>query len=202
MDEIMHAGLSIEEAEKVAILIHGRGASASSILSLQNNLNLKSYALLAPQAPDNTWYPFSFMATDQKNEPFLSRAIGIIDKLVKELFEKGFKAENIFFIGFSQGACLALEYAVRHAQRYGAVVAFTGGLIGEELNPEKYFGDFNGTPIFIGASHNDMHVPLARIEATANLMEKLGAKVKTMIFPDTSHSIRHEELDWVNENIL
>jgi phospholipase/carboxylesterase len=202
MDELKHAGLSIEEAEKVAIMIHGRGANAASILSLQNNLNLKSYALLAPQAPENTWYPYSFMATDHMNEPSLSRAIGIIDKLVKELFEHGVKAENIFFIGFSQGACLALEYAARNAQKYGAVIAFTGGLIGEELNPQKYFGDFNGAPVFIGANHKDMHVPLARIEATANLMEKLGAKVKTMIFEDTSHSIRQEELDWVNENIL
>jgi phospholipase/carboxylesterase len=196
------AGMALEKAKKVAIMIHGRGASADSILTLRDHLHVDEFALLAPQAPGNTWYPFSFMAPDVSNEPALSNAIKMLDGIVEDLKSKGFKSEQIFFIGFSQGACLSLEYATQNAQKYGGVIAFTGGLIGKKLNKGKYKGDFEGTKVFIGSSHKDMHVPLSRIEESAELISNMGSNVKTLIFEDTHHTIRQEEVDWVNENIL
>lgn len=202
MSNLIRKGTPLKEAYKVAILIHGRGASAQSILTLEDHLNLKDFALLAPQAEGNTWYPYSFMAPDQQNEPALSKAIATIDRLVQDCINQGIKSENIYFIGFSQGACLSVEYATQNARKYGAVIAFTGGLIGENIKIEKYSGDFDGTPLFIGSSDQDMHVPLSRIKESASLMEKMGAAVKTMIFDDPQHTVRQEEIDWVNENIL
>jgi phospholipase/carboxylesterase len=202
MHDIQTSGKSLSEAKKVAILLHGRGASADSILGLSDHLSLRDFALFAPQAPGNTWYPFSFMAPDEANAGNLKRAIATIDGLVDELHAKSFSSDQIYFIGFSQGACLSLEYATLNARKYGGIIAFTGGLIGEDLVYEKYKGDFVKTPVFIGCSHKDMHVPLQRVQESANLMEQLGANVKTMIFQDTQHTIREEEVDWVNKNIL
>jgi len=202
MSEIIRSGKSVDDATKVAIMIHGRGANASSILGLKQYLNLDEYALLAPQAPGGTWYSYSFMAPDANNEPSFSNSINIIDDLVKDVLGKGFTTDQIYFIGFSQGACLSLEYATQNAKQYGGVIAFTGGLVGEKINPGKYSGDFHKTPVFIGASQKDMHVPLDRIEASAELIKNLGADVKTLIFPDTQHTIRQEEIEWVNEHIL
>ncbi len=202
MSNVISSGKSLKEAEKVAIMIHGRGATAESILSLHENLTLDEFALLAPQAPGNTWYPFSFMAPDQNNEPSFSQSLETIDSIAKELKEQGFTANQIYLIGFSQGACLALEYAAQHAEKYGAVIAFTGGLIGEKIRSEKYTGDFGGTKIFIGSGFKDPHVPLHRIEDSKVLLEKQGAEVKMLIFEDFNHTIRQEEIDWVNENLL
>lgn len=202
MPNIIFEGKALDQAQKVAIMIHGRGATAAGILGLADHLNLSDFALIAPQAPGNTWYPYSFMAPDASNEPFFSKSMESIDTIVNDLIKKGFSSEQIYFIGFSQGACLSLEYSTQNAQKYGGVIAFTGGLIGEKLNPSKYQGDFQGTPVFIGSSHRDMHVPLSRIEASAKQMEKMGAQVKTMIFQDTQHTIRQEEVDWVNKNML
>ena len=202
MNNIIRKGPAIQEADKVAILIHGRGASAASILSLADHLNLNGFALMAPEAEGNTWYPYSFMAPDQQNEPAFSKAIGIIDALVKDCLKEGIPSENIYFIGFSQGACLTLEYTAQNALQYGGVIAFTGGLIGQTLSKDKYKGDFAKTPIFIGSSERDMHVPLSRIEESVNLLKEMGADVKMMIFKDTQHTIRQEEIDWVNENIF
>jgi len=202
MNNLLLEGEKLEKAKKAVILIHGRGASAGSILSLRDHLNLDGFALLAPNATNNTWYPFSFMAPDEQNEPAFTKAIDTIDATVKEVLDKGISAENIYFIGFSQGACLTLEYTAQNARKYGGVVAFTGGLIGQKLNTDKYKGDFLATPVFIGSSERDMHVPLTRIEESADLLRKMGAKVKTMIFQDTQHAIRQEEIEWVNENIF
>lgn len=202
MPEVTKAGVPLEQATKVAIMIHGRGANAASILSLSQYLNLEEFALLAPQAPGSSWYPYSFMAPDLNNEPAFSNSIKIISDLVKDVLGKGFTSEQIYFIGFSQGACLSLEYASQNAKKYGGVIAFTGGLIGEKLNPAKYKGDFLGTPVFIGSSHKDMHVPLSRIEASSELIKNLGADVKTLIFSDTQHTIRQEEIEWVNKHVL
>lgn len=202
MADIKKAGKNPGEATKVAILIHGRGASAEGILSLKDQLNLENFALFAPQAPGNSWYPYSFMAPDESNQPSFSNAISILDDLANDVLSQGFSNDQLYFIGFSQGACLSLEYAAQHGKKYGGIIAFTGGLIGEKLNPGKYIGDFAGTPVFIGSSQKDMHVPLERIEDSATQLEKMGAKVKTLIFKDTQHTIRKEELDWVNENIL
>ena len=202
MPEIKTAGIPLNEAKKAAILIHGRGASASSILSLSNYLNLDEFALLAPQAEGNTWYPYSFMAPDQQNRIALESSIATLETVWKQIQDAGIKPEQVYFIGFSQGACLSLEFAARNAQKFGGVIAFTGGLIGETLQPEKYSGDFGGTPVFIGSSDRDFHVPATRIKESASLMEKMGAKVKTLLFDDPEHTIRQEEIDWVNKNIL
>jgi len=202
MLNIFHEGQSLEKATKVAILIHGRGASVSSILSLQEHLNLDDFALVLPQAENNSWYPYSFMAPDHMNEPSLSNAIQEIDHIVQDLLKQGFTSDRIYLIGFSQGACLSLEYAGRNPKKYGGVIAFTGGLIGEQLDLPKYKGDFEGTPIFIGSSEEDMHVPLSRIEDSKDVLKSMGAKVNTLIFPDRYHTIRQEEVDWVNSNIL
>lgn len=202
MSNIIRKGTPLKEAKKAAILIHGRGATAQSILTLEDHLELKDFALLAPQAEGNTWYPYSFMAPDKQNEPAYSKAIATIDELVGECLKSGIKTENLYFIGFSQGACLTLEYATVHAKKYGGVIAFTGGLIGEKIRKDKYKGNFAGTPVFIGSSNRDMHVPLSRIEESAAKMESMGAEVKTLIFDDPQHTIRQEEIDWVNNNLL
>jgi phospholipase/carboxylesterase len=202
MPEMKQAGLPLDTAKKAAIMIHGRGASAESILSLKSHLNLNEFAILAPSAPANSWYPFSFMAPDTQNKLALENSLKTIQETWIKIIDAGISPENIFLIGFSQGACLSLEFASRNAQKLGGVIAFTGGLIGENLQSEKYQGDFAGTPVFIGSSERDFHVPLSRITASAELMGKMGAKVKQLIFSDPDHTIRKEEIDWVNENIL
>ncbi|MEN2284239.1 dienelactone hydrolase family protein [Algoriphagus sp. SE2] len=202
MPEIKKAGIPLNEAKKAAILIHGRGATASSILTLSNHLNLNGFALFAPQGEGNTWYPYSFMAPDQQNRIALESSIATLESVWKQIEHAGIKPEQVYFIGFSQGACLSLEFAARNAQKLGGIIAFTGGLIGEKLQPEKYAGDFEGTPVFIGSSDRDFHVPATRIKESAALMEKMGAKVKTWLFDDPEHTIRQEEIEWVNKNIL
>ncbi|HAZ26492.1 MAG TPA: phospholipase [Algoriphagus sp.] len=201
MTDLIQAGKDLKEASSAAILIHGRGASAQSIISLKSYLKLKDFALLAPQAEGNTWYPYSFMAPDESNQQSLKKSLGKIQKAFDQIVKKGIPTERIYLIGFSQGACLSLEFAALNAQKLGGVVAFTGGLIGEKLQPEKYKGNFDGTPVFIGSSNRDFHVPLTRIEESAQLLEKMGASVKTLIFDDPEHTIREEELEWVNEHL-
>lgn len=202
MDDIILSGQHIEYTDKAVIMLHGRGADAHSILSLRDELDLETFALLAPQAPDHTWYPFSFMAPEKENEPYLSHSLNTIDRIVDAVMEGGKESYHIYFIGFSQGACLVLEYAARNARKYGGIVGFTGGLIGEDLKEDKYQGSFEGTTVFIGGSHRDAHVPLTRMNASAALLEKMGANVKMMIFEDSLHTIREEELAWVKNNIL
>lgn len=202
MSNIKTGGKPLGEAKKAAIMIHGRGASAASILSLEKYLKLEDFTLLAPQAEGSTWYPYSFMAPDLQNRTALESSISILEKCWKELIDAGLEPENIVLIGFSQGACLSLEFASRNAQKLGGVIAFTGGLIGESLDPKKYQGDFQQTPIFIGSSDRDFHVPAARIKESAELMTEMGANVKVMLFDDPEHTIRQEEIDWVNKNIL
>lgn len=202
MSRVYQEGQELEAASKVAIMLHGRGGTAQSILSLNQVLNLDDFAQLAPQATGNTWYPYGFMAPDASNEPSFSQSIKTIHKLVQELESKGFSSEQLYFIGFSQGACLTLEYTTQYAKKYGAVIAFTGGLIGEQIRPEKYSGNFEGTPVFIGAGFKDPHVPVSRIEESAELIKKAGADVTTLIFQDYDHTVRQEEMDWVNQHIL
>jgi len=131
--QIIAAGKRLAEAEKALILVHGRGADAQDILSLAEYLNVKDFALLAPQATNHSWYPYSFLAPQQHNEPWLSSALYILENLMNKVVASGISAENTYFLGFSQGACLVLEFTTRNAQRFGGVVAFSGGLIGQQL---------------------------------------------------------------------
>lgn len=202
MSKVLTQGVPLDQAEKVAIMIHGRGASAESIVSLRAYLDLDGFALIAPEANGATWYPYSFMAPDEANATSLKGAISKLEQIVKNLYDLGFKSEQIYFIGFSQGACLSLDFAARNAKKYGGVVAFTGGLIGEKINLSNYSGDFNGTQVFIGSSHKDLHVPLHRIQESVKVLEEMGAKVHPMIFQDQEHTIRQDETEWVNKNIL
>lgn len=202
MPDIKRTGLPLTEANKAIIMIHGRGATAESILSLVPHLNLTDYAILAPQANRNSWYPFGFMASDESNKVALDDSLQILQKAWREIEAAGIPSENIVLLGFSQGACLSLEFAARHGQKFGGVVAFTGGLIGEKLRLENYSGDFQGTPIFIGSSDRDFHVPAERIEESGKLLRKIGAEVTIKLFDDPDHTIREEEINWVNQNIF
>lgn len=202
MPELKRKGLPLQQAGKAIILIHGRGATADSIVSLSSYLNLADYAILAPQANSNAWYPFGFMQSDKGNYQALESSLKQLEEVVKEVTDAGIDFRDLYFLGFSQGACLSLEFAARHPTRYGGVVAFTGGLIGETLDPCKYSGDFGGTPICIGGSKLDFHVPAKRMQDSAALLKKMGADVTLKLFDDPEHTIRKEEVEWVNQHIL
>jgi len=202
MSNWIQAGLPLVQARKVLILLHGRGATAESILALAPYLNLNEFSLYAPQAPQRTWYPFGFMASDQGNLSSLNSSIQQVSLLFEFLVQEGIKPEQIYLLGFSQGACLSLEFASLHAQKLGGVVAFTGGLIGEKLQEEKYSGDFQGTPIHISGSAHDMHVPAKRMNDSAQLLQRMGAAVSLTFFEDDLHTIRQEELVMVNQTIF
>jgi phospholipase/carboxylesterase len=202
MSNWIQTGLSLEESKKALILLHGRGASAESILSLTSYLDLADFSVFAPQAAQRTWYPYGFMASDQGNLSALNSSLQQVSLLFKFLIENGKAPEQIYVMGFSQGACLSLEFTARNAQKFGGVVAFTGGLIGERLEEEKYKGDFQGTPILLSSSAHDMHVPAQRIHDSAQLLQKMGAEVSLSLFEDELHTIRPEELTWVNQQLF
>jgi phospholipase/carboxylesterase len=180
------------------ILVHGRGASADGMRSLASHLNLPAATIVAPQAPGGSWYPESFLAPVEDNQPELNSALLLIDEEVQQLNQAGFPNNSILFCGFSQGACLVLEYTSRHADRYAGIFAFTGGLIGATLVPENYKGDFGQTPILITTSDPDFHVPLARVKESVSLIESLNGKVTLSVYPRKSHNISNEEIKLAN----
>jgi len=200
--KIVTAGKKLSEADKVLIMIHGRGGSAEDILSLASYLSVDDFALLAPQATNNTWYPYSFMAPPKQNEPWLSSALSLLQEVVEDVERAGIPSSNIYFLGFSQGACLTLEFVTRNAKQYGGVVAFTGGLIGDKIYPENYKGSFNNTPVFIGSSDPDMHVPVERVYATANIMKDMQADVTEKVYHNMGHTINQDEIDQANKLVF
>ena len=183
-------------------MVHGRGASAEDILSLAPHLNVNDYALLAPQATNHSWYPQSFLAPPNANEPWLSSALQVLSYTVKDIVSSGIHKENIFFLGFSQGACLTLEFVTRNATRYGGIVAFTGGLTGDKIYKENYRGDFANTPIFIGTSNPDPHVPVERVYASANILKSMNAAVTEKIYVNMGHTISQDEIEMANALIF
>lgn len=195
---IHYAGTPLEAAEKVLIMVHGRGASAGDILGLASHLNVKDFALLAPQASNHTWYPYSFMAKPEQNEPWLSSALALLQEVVSDVISQVTPSENIYFAGFSQGACLTLEFVARNARRYGGVVAFTGGLIGDKITPENYAGDFKATPVFIASGNPDPHVPLERVIESADVLKKMNAAVSLQVYDGRPHSISQDEIEKAN----
>lgn len=199
MSNWIQTGLSLADSKKAIIVLHGRGASAESILSLTSYLDLADFSVFAPQAAQRTWYPYGFMASDEGNLSALNSSLQQVSILFQFLIENGKVPEQIYVMGFSQGACLSLEFTARNAQKFGGVVAFTGGLIGEKLEEKKYKGDFQGTPILLSSSAHDMHVPAQRIHDSAQLLQKMGAEVSLSLFEDELHTIRPEELTWVNQ---
>ena len=202
MSNWIQTGLPLSESKKAIILLHGRGATAESIVSLADYLELADFSIFAPQAAQRTWYPYGFMASDEGNLSALNSSLQQVCLLFQFLIENGKAPEQIYVMGFSQGACLSLEFAALNAQKLGGVVAFTGGLIGEKLEEKKYSGDFQGTPILLSSSVHDMHVPAQRINDSAQLLQKMGAEVSLKFFEDELHTIRPEELTWVNQTLF
>ena len=202
MSNWIQTGLPLSESKKAIILLHGRGATAESILSLADYLELADFSIFAPQAAQRTWYPYGFMASDDGNLSALNSSLQQVSLLFQFLVENGKAPEQIYVMGFSQGACLSLEFTARNGQKLGGVVAFTGGLIGEKLEEKKYSGDFQGTPILLSSSAHDMHVPAQRIHDSAQLLQKMGAEVSLKFFEDELHTIRAEELTWVNQTLF
>lgn len=200
---IVRAGLAPQEAARAMILVHGRGATPESILALADGLPSDlGFAFAAPGASESTthprsWYPHSFLSPIDTNEPGLSSALATIEGAVAELEGHGIAREDIILLGFSQGACLAVEYAARHPRRWGGVVALTGGLIGERGALPEYSGPFHGTPVFLGCSDRDPHVPLWRVDETEEVLQGMGARIEKRIYPGMAHTVIRDELDWV-----
>lgn len=201
ISEILHQGPLITKASKAIILLHGRGGTARSILGLADRICDHDFYIAVPQATHNTWYPYSFMEEEELNEPFLSLSIKEIKDLIDQT-AKYIHKEKIFLVGFSQGACLALEVATRFAVQYGGIIAFTGGLIGKTVDENKYQGNFLGTKVFISDGDHDPHIPLIRAMQSKKLMEKLGANVTLKVYEGRSHTIVEDEINFVKENIL
>jgi phospholipase/carboxylesterase len=199
---IITAGVALKQAEKVLIMLHGRGANAEDIVSISAYLKLQDTHIIAPRATNNTWYPYSFLSPRQQNEPWLSSALQVLNEVLSDVILAGIKSQQVFILGFSQGACLTLEFATHNAQPFGGVIAFTGGLIGDVLQEENYMGNFQKTKVFIGNSDKDPHVPVARSEETKVIMEKLGAEVTLKIYPGMAHTVTEDEINWVNQNMF
>lgn len=202
MHDLVSAGKKLSQAKKVLIMIHGRGGSANDILSLATDLHVADFALLAPQAEGNSWYPNSFLSPRENNEPSLSSALSFLKVIVADLESQGFSKSQIYLLGFSQGACLALDFAASNAGRYGGIVAFTGGVIGDHIDHRNYHGDFDGTQVFIGSSDPDFHVPVSRVKDTTALYEGMGANVTEIIYENMGHTISHSEIVQVNKLIF
>lgn len=183
-------------------MLHGRGGSADDILSIASHLEVQDYALLAPQANGHAWYPYSFLAPPNQNEPGLSSALQVLADMEKDLIEQGISSDQIYFLGFSQGACLTMEYVSRNAKKYGGVVAFTGGVIGDKIYSENYKGDFEGTPVFIGTSDPDPHVPVERVRDTEKILQKMNAEVTVKVYKGMPHTISQEEISMSNSLVF
>jgi phospholipase/carboxylesterase len=196
---IYNAGESPESARLAAVMLHGRGANAMDILSLAGELSVPGFAYLAPQAASNTWYPHRFMELTISNEPWLSSALSVIHRILQHLRDSGIPSEKTVLLGFSQGACLALEYAARNAVRYGGIAGLSGGVIGADGEERQDKGDLAGTPVFLGCSDVDPHIPKERVQDTAKIMEALGGKVTVKLYPNMAHTVNQEEIHIVRE---
>lgn len=192
--------LALDKAKKALIVIHGRGGTADDILPLGDDFT-SDYYIVAPEAPGNVWYPYGLMGSDEKNEPQLTSSVNMIQSLIGDI-SRTIPKNQIFLMGFSQGASLSLETTARHAERFGGVIAFAGGLIGEQVNPAKYSGNYAGTPIFLGLGDQDPYVPVERAEQSKKVLDKLGADVTLQIYPRMGHVISPEEFAWVKTHIL
>jgi len=199
---VLSAGEPVRQARAAMILVHGRGATAESILELSEELGPAGFAYLAPQAAGNTWYPNSFLAPIQSNEPYLSSAIVFLDETLAQLTRAGIPEERIVLLGFSQGACLSLEFVARHARRYGGVAGLSGGLIGPGGTLRTYSGSLQGTPIFLGCSDVDFHIPKERVHESTEVLRRLGGNVTERLYPGMGHTINQDEIDFVREMMI
>jgi len=191
------AGAPLDDARVAVVMIHGRGASAESILSLAPALERERVAYLAPQASGGTWYPFGFMSPIERNEPGISSGMRAIERVVERIAAAGIPAERTLLLGFSQGACLASEFVARHAQRWGGLAALSGGLIGPDGTPRDYPGSLDGTPVFLGCSDVDPHIPAARVRESADVLAGLGGQVTMRLYPGMGHLVNADEIEEV-----
>lgn len=191
---VLTAGEPLANARAAMILVHGRGATAADILLLAGELPRPGFAYLAPEAANNAWYPNSFLAPLASNEPYLSSALAVIASLLAQAEQAGIPAERTIIAGFSQGACLLLEFVARHARRYGGIIALSGGLIGPDGTPHDYPGSLAGTPIFLGCSDIDPHIPRERVLLSAEVFQALGGQVTAKLYPRMGHTINRDEI--------
>ena len=194
---VQFAGEPLDRARAAMLMVHGRGARAEDILSLANQFAQSGFAYLAPQAADNTWYPNRFLVPIAENEPWLSSALKFVGVVLKQIMEANIPPERIMLLGFSQGACLTLEFAARNAQRYGGVVGLSGALIGPDDTPRNYAESLAGTPVFLGCSDADFHVPKERVDQTAEIIRKLDGNVTERLYPNMDHTVNQDEIDFV-----
>jgi predicted esterase len=194
MTTILRTGPPPSHARLTTILVHGRGASAADIIGLAPEIGAEDVAFIVPDAPGRTWYPYSFLVPMDRNEPYLSRSLDLVGSIVRDLEAQGIDRRRIVLAGFSQGACLSLEFAARNAAGYGAVIAFSGGLIGPPGTPRDYPGTFDGTPMFIGCSDADPHIPLERVRESTSVLRRMGADVDERIYPGMGHLVSPDEI--------
>lgn len=195
---MLEAGEPLGKARAAMILAHGRGATAEDIMTIAAELKHPGFAYLAPQAAGNAWYPNPFTALLESNEPFLSSALEVLEDLLARV-ETSVPAERVILLGFSQGACLTLEFAARHARRYGGVVGLSGGLIGPDGTPRDYPGDFEGTPVFLGCSDVDPHIQKNRVLEAADVFNRMGAQLTERLYPGMGHTVNQDEIDAARE---
>jgi predicted esterase len=191
---LVTGGRSPAQAQLALVLVHGRGGSAEDVLALAGALRLRDVAYVAPQAGGNTWYPKSFLVPMHQNEPELSSAFRVLARLVDTLNRQGLETSRIGFLGFSQGACLALEFVARHPSRYAGLFALSGGLMGPPHTPRKYHGSLAGTPVFLGCGDRDPHIPLERVDESAEVFQNLEAIVDKRIYPQMGHTVNDDEI--------
>jgi phospholipase/carboxylesterase len=194
---ILRAGEPLEQAQAAIVMVHGRGATAENILELAVELNQPGFAYLAPQAAGDTWYPYSFLAPLARNEPGLSSGLAAIANVLAQVAQVGIPLERTMLVGFSQGACLVLEFVARNARRYGGVAGLSGGLIGPDGTPRDYPGSLAGTPVFLGCSDVDFHVPKERVQLSAQVLQRLGGQVTMRLYPGMGHTVNQDEIDFV-----
>ncbi|HSW73192.1 MAG TPA: dienelactone hydrolase family protein [Chlamydiales bacterium] len=186
---------------RALILLHGSGSSSRRILRQLKDLCDPAFYIVAPDAPDHHWYFESFLEKEEKNEPFLSMSIYRVEDLIQSI-SKSIPKSHIYIAGFSQGACLALEVAALVGGKFGAIIAFSGGLIGSRPNAKKYKGSFNGTKVFLGATREDPYIPFSRVKKSKEILEELGAEVTLNAYPGNAHEINEDEISFVKDNFI
>lgn len=194
---VLQYGAPTATARLVAILMHGRGASAEDILGIAPEVGVDDVAYLAPQAAGHSWYPYSFLSPIEQNEPGLTSALGVIARLVAAAGEQRHPPDRVVILGFSQGACLTLEFAARNPRRYAAIVGLSGGLIGPPGTSRDYAGSMENTPVFVGCSDIDAHIPVERVRESAGVFRRMGATVDERIYARMGHTINQDELEAV-----
>lgn len=196
---VLTAGAPLEQARGAMLMLHGRGATAENILELTDLLKQPDFAYLAPQALHNAWYPNSFLAPLASNEPYLASALAFIAALLEHVQQAGIPLERTMLLGFSQGACLASEFVARNARRYGGLAVLSGGLIGPNGTPRDYPGSLAATPVFLGCSDVDFHIPKERVELSAEVLQRLGGNVTMRLYPNMEHTVNIDEMHFVRE---